>query len=38
MVEYGLILMIITVALIIIVTTIGRQTDNMFSNASNGLR
>jgi pilus assembly protein Flp/PilA len=37
MVEYGLILMIITVALIIIVSTIGRQADNMFSNVSNGL-
>ena len=37
MVEYALILMIITVALIIIVTMIGQQTSNMFSNVSNGL-
>ena len=37
MVEYALILMIITVALIIILTMIGQQTTNMFSNVSNGL-
>ena len=37
MVEYALILMIISVALIIIISTMGKQVNNMFSNVSNGL-
>lgn len=37
MVEYALIVMIISITLIISLTLIGQQAGNMFSNASNGL-
>lgn len=37
MVEYGAIAMMVAIALILIVTVIGRQTNEMFSNVSNGM-
>jgi pilus assembly protein Flp/PilA len=37
MVEYALILVLISVIVIVILTVIGRQANNVFSNISNGL-
>lgn len=37
MVEYAFILVLVAVVLIVIVTVIGKQTSNMYSNISNGL-
>lgn len=37
MVEYALILVIISITVIILIATIGKQANNMFSNISNGL-
>jgi pilus assembly protein Flp/PilA len=37
MVEYALILMLIALVLIIVVTVLGGQTSNLYSNISNGL-
>lgn len=37
LVEYGMIAMMIAIALILIVTIIGKQTNLMYSNISNGL-
>jgi pilus assembly protein Flp/PilA len=37
MVEYAMILMMVAIALLLIVGVIGKQTNNMFSNISNGL-
>ena len=37
MVEYALILVLIAVVVIVILTVVGQQTNNVFSNVSNGL-
>ena len=37
MVEYAMIMMMVAIALILIVTVLGKQTVNMYSNISNGL-
>jgi len=37
LVEYGAIAMMVAIALILIVTVIGKQTNLMYSNISNGL-
>ena len=37
MVEYALILVLIAVVVIIVLSTVGRQVKNVFSNVSNGL-
>lgn len=37
MVEYALILVLIAVVVIVILTTVGRQVNNVFSNISHGL-
>ncbi|HYA00009.1 MAG TPA: Flp family type IVb pilin [Candidatus Binatia bacterium] len=37
MVEYGMILMLIALVVIVILTVAGHQVSNMFSNVSNGL-
>ncbi len=37
MVEYALILVLIAVVVIVILTTVGKQVNNVFSNISNGL-
>jgi len=36
MVEYGLIVMLIAIVLILAVQFLGHQTNNLFSNVSNG--
>ena len=36
MTEYGLILVLIAVVVIIVVSVIGHQANNLFSNISNG--
>jgi pilus assembly protein Flp/PilA len=37
MVEYALILVLIAIAVIVILQVVGQQTNNVFSNVSNGL-
>lgn len=37
MVEYALILVLIAIAVILILSTVGKQVKNVFSNVSNGL-
>jgi len=37
MVEYALILVLISIVVILILTTVGKQVKNVFSNISNGL-
>jgi pilus assembly protein Flp/PilA len=37
MVEYALILVLIAIVVILILTTVGKQVKNVFSNISNGL-
>jgi pilus assembly protein Flp/PilA len=37
MVEYALILVLIAVVVVLILTTVGRQVRNVFSNVSSGL-
>lgn len=37
MVEYALILVLIALIVIVILTTVGRQVNNVFSNVSHGL-
>ena len=37
MVEYAFILALVVIVLIVIVTIIGKQTSNMYSNISNGI-
>jgi pilus assembly protein Flp/PilA len=37
MVEYALILVLIAVVVIVILSTVGKRVDNVFSNISNGL-
>lgn len=37
LVEYGLILILIAVFVIVVVGIVGHQTNNVFSNVSNGL-
>jgi pilus assembly protein Flp/PilA len=37
MVEYALILMLIAIVVIVILQVVGQQTNNVFSNVSNGL-
>jgi len=37
MVEYALILVLIALIVIVILTTVGRQVNNVFSNISHGL-
>ena len=37
MVEYALILVLIAVAVIVILHTVGQQVNNVYSNVSNGL-
>jgi pilus assembly protein Flp/PilA len=37
LVEYGLILVLIAIAVIVVVGVVGHQTNNVFSNVSNGL-
>ena len=38
MVEYALILVLIAVVVIIVLSTVGKQVENVFSNISSGLR
>ena len=38
MVEYGLILVLIAIVVIIVVASIGKKTSNVFSNVSNALK
>jgi pilus assembly protein Flp/PilA len=38
MVEYALILVLIAIVVIVILTTLGKQVNNVFSNISNGLK
>jgi pilus assembly protein Flp/PilA len=37
LVEYGLIVILIAVVVIVVVGVVGHQTNNVFSNISNGL-
>lgn len=37
MVEYALILVLIAIVVIVILSTVGKQVNNVFSNISNGL-
>ena len=37
MVEYALILVLIAIVVLLILTTVGKQVKNVFSNISNGL-
>ncbi|MFN2582993.1 MAG: hypothetical protein ABR498_09670 [Candidatus Dormibacteria bacterium] len=37
LVEYGLILILVAIVVIVILSVVGAQTNNVFSNASNGL-
>jgi pilus assembly protein Flp/PilA len=37
LVEYGLILILIAIVVIVVVGVVGHQTNNVFSNVSNGL-
>ena len=37
LVEYGLILILIAIAVIVVLGVVGQQTNNVFSNVSNGL-
>jgi pilus assembly protein Flp/PilA len=37
MVEYALILMLVAIVVIVILQLVGHQTNNVFSNVSNGL-
>ena len=37
MVEYALILVLISIVVIVILTTLGKQVNNVFSNISHGL-
>jgi pilus assembly protein Flp/PilA len=37
MVEYALILMLIAIVVIVVLSVVGQQTNNVFSNVSNGL-
>jgi pilus assembly protein Flp/PilA len=37
MVEYALILVLIAVVVIVILSTVGKRVNNIFSNISNGL-
>jgi pilus assembly protein Flp/PilA len=37
LVEYGLILVLIAIVVIVVVGVVGQQTNNVFSNVSNGL-
>jgi pilus assembly protein Flp/PilA len=37
MVEYGLILVLIAIVVIVILQVVGKQINNVFSNVSNGL-
>jgi pilus assembly protein Flp/PilA len=37
MVEYALILVLIAIVVIVVLTTVGKQVNNVFSNISNGL-
>jgi pilus assembly protein Flp/PilA len=37
MVEYALILVLIAVVVIVVLTTVGKQVNNVFSNISHGL-
>ena len=37
MVEYALILVLIALVVIVILSTVGKQVNNVFSNISNGL-
>jgi pilus assembly protein Flp/PilA len=37
MVEYALILVLIAIVVIVILTTVGKQVNNVFSNISHGL-
>jgi Flp pilus assembly pilin Flp len=37
LVEYGLILVLIAIFVVIVVGVVGHQTNNVFSNVSNGL-
>ncbi len=37
MVEYALILVLISIVVIVILTTLGKTVNNVFSNVSNGL-
>lgn len=37
MVEYALILVLIAIVVIVILTTLGKQVNNVFSNISHGL-
>jgi pilus assembly protein Flp/PilA len=37
MVEYSLILMLVALSVIIVVTRLGHQVNNIFSNVGNGL-
>ena len=37
LVEYGLILILIAIFVIVVVGVVGHQTNNVFSNVSNGL-
>lgn len=38
MVEYALILVLIAIVVIVILSTLGKQVNNVFSNISNGLK
>lgn len=37
MVEYALVLMLIAIVVIVVLTTIGKRVNNIFSNVSSGL-
>jgi pilus assembly protein Flp/PilA len=37
MVEYALILVLISIVVIVILSTVGKQVNNVFSNITNGL-
>jgi pilus assembly protein Flp/PilA len=37
LVEYGLILVLIAIVVIVVLGVVGQQTNNVFSNVSNGL-
>ncbi|MBV8194370.1 MAG: Flp family type IVb pilin [Candidatus Dormibacteraeota bacterium] len=37
LVEYGLILILVAIVVIVILSVVGAQTQNVFSNVSNGL-
>jgi pilus assembly protein Flp/PilA len=37
LVEYGLILILIAIVVIVVLGVVGQQTNNVFSNVSNGL-